>query len=98
VGYEFSGLGKPKNEHDIYSLGYASFVVPLVKGMQELNDSLKFNVQILKSENEKALQELNARNEEQQKTIMDLQTELKNLKITVDDLTKQINGGTKNSK
>jgi len=59
---------------------------------------LKFNVQILKSENEKALQELNARNEEQQKTIMDLQTELKNLKITVDDLTKQINGGTKNSK
>ncbi|MFH0866638.1 MAG: tail fiber domain-containing protein [Bacteroidota bacterium] len=37
IGYEFSGLSKPKNEHDIYSLGYASFVVPLVKSVQELN-------------------------------------------------------------
>jgi len=32
---------------------------------------------------------------EQQKTILDLQTELKNLKVTVDDLTKQINDDAK---
>jgi hypothetical protein len=34
-GYDFSGVHKPKNEHDLYSLSYADFVMPLVKGMQE---------------------------------------------------------------
>ena len=44
IGYKFSGLSKPKNAHDIYTLGYASFVVPLVKAVQEQQkkiDSLK---------------------------------------------------------
>ncbi len=35
VGYDFSGVDKPKNEDDFYGLRYAEFVVPLVKGMQE---------------------------------------------------------------
>jgi len=35
VGYDFSGVDKPKNENDFYGLRYAEFVVPLVKGMQE---------------------------------------------------------------
>lgn len=34
-GFDFSGIDKPKNEKDLYSLRYAEFVVPLVKGMQE---------------------------------------------------------------
>jgi hypothetical protein len=34
-GYDFSGLIKPKNENDLYSLRYAEFVVPLVKAIQE---------------------------------------------------------------
>ncbi len=44
VGYNFSGVDKPKNDKDIYGLRYSDFVVPLVKAVQELstqNDSLK---------------------------------------------------------
>ncbi|MBL7985001.1 MAG: tail fiber domain-containing protein [Flavobacteriales bacterium] len=35
VGYDFSGVDKPKNADDLYSLRYAEFVVPLVKAVQE---------------------------------------------------------------
>jgi trimeric autotransporter adhesin len=33
--YDFDAVHKPQNEHDLYSLSYAEFVVPLVKAMQE---------------------------------------------------------------
>jgi trimeric autotransporter adhesin len=39
--YVFSGVEKPQNEHTHYSLRYAEFVVPLVKGMQELSAKAK---------------------------------------------------------
>jgi hypothetical protein len=35
LGYDFSGVDKPKNNDDLYGLRYSEFVVPLVKGMQE---------------------------------------------------------------
>ncbi len=35
VGYDFSGLQRPANDRELYSLSYASFVVPLVKAVQE---------------------------------------------------------------
>ncbi len=35
VGYDFSGVDKPKNENDFYGLRYAESVVPLLKGMQD---------------------------------------------------------------
>ena len=35
VGYDFSGVEKPKSENDMYGLRYAEFVVPLVKAVQE---------------------------------------------------------------
>ena len=35
VGYDFSGIEKPQNEKDHYSLRYAEFTVPLVKAVQE---------------------------------------------------------------
>jgi hypothetical protein len=35
AGYDFSGVDRPKNEHDFYGLRYAEFVVPLVKAVQE---------------------------------------------------------------
>ena len=41
VGYNFSGVDKPKNDKDIYGLRYAEFVVPLVKAVQELNQKLE---------------------------------------------------------
>jgi trimeric autotransporter adhesin len=42
--YDFSGVDAPKNDKDFYGLRYGDFVVPIVKGMQQLskeNDSLK---------------------------------------------------------
>ena len=50
-GYIFNGLHKPSNENDNYSIAYSLFVVPLVKAVQELNDSLNIQVQSLKLEN-----------------------------------------------
>ncbi|MEO6128556.1 MAG: tail fiber domain-containing protein [Ferruginibacter sp.] len=35
TGYDFSGLRKPKTDNDLYALSYETFVVPLVKAMQE---------------------------------------------------------------
>ena len=55
LGMEFSGLCKPQNENDHYSLRYAEFTVPLVKAVQEqqkIIDSLKFQVSSFKLENE----------------------------------------------
>jgi hypothetical protein len=37
VGYNFSGIHKPQNSHDAYGLDYSTFVVPLVKAVQELS-------------------------------------------------------------
>jgi len=53
ANYNFSGLTKPKNDSDTYGLGYSDFVVPLVKAVQELNDSLKQENNNLKAEIEK---------------------------------------------
>ena len=44
LNYDFSGVDAAKNDHDLYGLRYAEFVVPLVKAVQELsakNDSLQ---------------------------------------------------------
>ncbi|MEP6674337.1 MAG: tail fiber domain-containing protein [Ferruginibacter sp.] len=35
LGFNFSGVDKPKNDNDTYGLRYAEFVVPLVKAVQE---------------------------------------------------------------
>ncbi len=46
LNYDFSGVDAAKNSKDLYGLRYAEFVVPLVKGEQELsaeNDSLRAN-------------------------------------------------------
>ena len=52
LGYDFSGVDAPKNEHDFYGLRYAEFVVPLVKAVQELaeeNNRLKAeNIDLIK--------------------------------------------------
>jgi trimeric autotransporter adhesin len=37
AGYDFSGIIKPQSSNDHYSLSYESFVVPMVKAIQELN-------------------------------------------------------------
>ena len=35
LGFDFSGVDKPKNDRDFYGLRYAEFTVPLVKAVQE---------------------------------------------------------------
>ncbi|MBI5324902.1 MAG: tail fiber domain-containing protein [Ignavibacteriae bacterium] len=52
-GYNFSGVTKPENERDLYSLRYAEFVVPLVKGMQEQQsviEQLNQRIEMLESQ------------------------------------------------
>jgi len=35
IGYDFSGVDAPDNEKDHYGLRYSTFVVPLIKAVQE---------------------------------------------------------------
>ncbi len=54
LGFNFSGVDKPKSKDGLYGLRYDNFVVPLVKAVQELskqNDSL--NLKIKQLENSK---------------------------------------------
>jgi trimeric autotransporter adhesin len=46
IGFNFSGVDKPKTDKDQYSLRYAEFVVPLVKAVQEQQAII--NSQIIK--------------------------------------------------
>ena len=55
AGYNFSGLIKPKTEKEHYSLSYDSFVVPLVKAIQEQQQIIND----LKNQNEN-LKKINA--------------------------------------
>lgn len=53
-GYDFDGIKKPDNDKDHYGLTYETFVVPLVKGMQEQQrviESQKQDVEELKKLN-----------------------------------------------
>ncbi len=40
IDMEFSGLVRPKNENDHYSLRYSEFVIPLIKAVQEQSDEI----------------------------------------------------------
>lgn len=53
LGFDFSGVDKPKNDKDHYGLRYAEFVVPLVKAVQEQQS-------IIQSQNQK-IEELTKR-------------------------------------
>lgn len=49
---DFSGLVRPKNENDFYSIRYAEFVVPLINSIQEqevkISDLTESNLELLK--------------------------------------------------
>ena len=53
TGYVFSGVDAPENENDPYGLRYAEFVVPLVKGMQELTARLEEQEQKIAEQEQK---------------------------------------------
>ena len=50
-GYSFSGVTIPENDHELYTVSYAQFVVPLVKAAQEqqvmIDDLKKSNADLL---------------------------------------------------
>ena len=51
LSFDFSGVDAAKNDKDLYGLRYASFVVPLVKSVQELskqNEDLQKQIDDLK--------------------------------------------------
>jgi hypothetical protein len=56
AGYDFSGIIKPKTSEDHYGLSYESFVVPLVKAIQEqqqmIDELKKQNEDLRRSNNE----------------------------------------------
>lgn len=68
LGYDFSGVDKPKNDKDHYGLRYAEFVVPLVKAVQELSQKneqlnskhtqLESEIEVLKKENNEIKEKL----------------------------------------
>ena len=47
LGYDFSGVDKPQNDKDTYSLRYAEFVVPLVKAVQEQQQIIEDHQKII---------------------------------------------------
>jgi trimeric autotransporter adhesin len=65
AGYNFSGVDIPKNDNEFYGLRYSEFVVPLVKAVQEQQ-------QTISSQNVKL--------EEQNKKMADLQKQIDELK------------------
>jgi trimeric autotransporter adhesin len=64
-GYDFSGIIKPKTEQDHYSLSYESFVVPLVKAIQEQQKMISVQQQMLEA--------LKKQNADLQKRILNLE-------------------------
>lgn len=56
INYEFSGISKPENDEGHYGLDYASFVVPLVKSIQEQQKEIEDLEKQLASEKSKNIQ------------------------------------------
>ena len=82
LGYDFSGVDKPKNDKDHYGLRYAEFVVPLVKAVQELSTENK----TIKEENT----ELKKDNSEMKTKINKVEKENQELKEKVDWIMSQM--------
>lgn len=63
INYDFSGVCAPKNQGDPYSLRYAEFVVPLVKAVQEQQETIQMlssEVESLKKDREMLMSRLEA--------------------------------------
>lgn len=76
VQYNFSGVIKPANAKDHYSMSYSDFVVPLVKGMQEQEQKIEAQ--------EKTIQQLQQQMDELKKLVIG------NVSVTKDPATKQL--------
>lgn len=62
TGFDFSGVGIPKKANQLYTLSYETFVVPLVKAVQEqqaIIQSLQSTMDTIKNENDTLKTRLN---------------------------------------
>jgi hypothetical protein len=75
-GFNFPGIDVPRNEKEVYTLRYVDFIMPMVKAVQELNDSLKLENAKQQTTNGKLQTELSS----QQKLIEEMQKEIDALK------------------
>lgn len=82
TGFAFSGLVKPANKQDIYSLKYAEFVVPLVKAVQEQQSLITDQYALLEEQLEQ-LETEKSENRRQQQQLDDMQAELAQLRLLV---------------
>ena len=73
AGYDFSGIIAPGKEQKHYSLSYDAFVVPLVKAVQEQQQTINEQQQAMK---------------EQDKKIADIQKQLDELKAILKNLNR----------
>jgi hypothetical protein len=88
--YNFSGLNRPASESDHYSLSYESFVVPLVKSMQEQQKIIE--------EQHKDIQDHKKINESQQKIIGEQAAKQVELEKKLEDLQKLVHSLKDNNK
>ncbi len=70
LGFDFSGVDKPKNKNDFYSLRYAEFTVPLVKATQEQ--------QAIIEQQQKEIDELKEQLQEQKQLIQEIKQSIDN--------------------
>jgi len=68
-GYDFDGLKAPKTDREYYSLSYASFVVPLVKAVQEQEGEIKAQGEVI-ARQEQRIDELTKEVEELRQLIL----------------------------
>jgi len=74
-GYDFSGIQKPENPEDLYSLRYSDFVMPLVKAVQELNEQNQTQ-QALLNDQQHAIEALQQQNESLQSQLDEIKYKL----------------------
>jgi hypothetical protein len=53
IGFDFNGVVAPKSKDEYYALQYSSFVVPLVKAVQELNNKNESLLKNIENQNQK---------------------------------------------
>ncbi len=66
LGYNFSGVDAPKNAHDVYGLRYAVFVVPLVKAVQEQQQTIEKQQQTIEKQQQTIIEEQKINDKQQQ--------------------------------
>jgi hypothetical protein len=84
-GFDFSGVVKPANGGDLYSLRYSEFVVPLVKSVQELTKMLD-EKQKTSDEQQAVIIKLREQNDEQQTINLKLQQQMDEVKRKIEEL------------